>query len=62
MYGQHKVRATSRDNTDKEHTTNPRIEIKIPDPAVNRTQAAGLEGTDSTDHATAKDFNYYLYL
>ena len=33
----------------------PRIEIKIPDPAGNRTRAAGLEGRDSTDHATATD-------
>ena len=33
-----------------------RTEIKIPDPAVNRTRAAGLEGRDSTDHATALFF------
>ena len=35
------------------HMPKPRIGIKIPDPAGNRTQAAGLEGRDSTDHATA---------
>ena len=40
-------------NTYKEHTPNPRIEIEITDPPGNRTRAAGLEGRDSTDHATA---------
>ena len=39
----------------KGHTPNSRTEIKIPDPAGNRTWAAGLEGRDSTDHATATD-------
>ena len=34
---------------------NNRIEIKIPDPSVNQTRAAELEGRDSTDHATATD-------
>ena len=29
------------------------IDIKIPDLAGNRTQAAGMEGRDSTYHATA---------
>ena len=33
-------------NTDKGFASSPRIEIKISDPA-------GLEGRDSTDHATA---------
>ena len=42
-------------NIDKGHAPNPRTEIKIPDPAGNRTQAAGLEDRDSTDHATAMD-------
>ena len=28
----------------KGHTPNPRTEIEIPDPAGNRTRAAGLEG------------------
>ena len=58
MCGQHNVRASAEDNTgqntDKEHTPNPTTEIKIPDPAGNRTLAAGLEGRDSTDHATAR--------
>ena len=71
MCGQHNVRAYAEDNTeqntDKGHTQtpNPRTEIKIPDPAGNRTPAAGLEGRDSTYHATAMDvcnvhniFNY----
>ena len=53
------VRASAEDNTgpntDKGHTPNPRIEIKIPDPAGNRTWASGLEGRDSADHATATD-------
>ena len=57
MFGQHNVRASAEDNTgqntDKGHTPNPRKEIKIPDPAGNRTRAVGLEDRDSTDHATA---------
>ena len=59
MCGQHNVRASDEDsagqNTDKGHTPNPRSEIKMYDPAGNRTRAAGLEGRDSTDHATATD-------
>ena len=59
MCGQQKVRASAGDstgqNTDKGHTPNSRIRIKIPDPAANLTRAAGLEGRDSTDHATATD-------
>ena len=39
----------------KGYTPNPRTEIKIPDPAWNRTRAAGMEGMDPTDHATATD-------
>ena len=57
MCGQNNVRASTGDSTgqniDKGHTYNPRIVIKIPDPPGNRTRAAGLEGRDSTDHATA---------
>ena len=53
MCGQHNVRASAEDNTG--HTPNPRTDIKIPDPAGNGTRAAGLEGRDSTDHATATD-------
>ena len=61
MCGQHNVRDSAEDNTDKEHTPNPRTEIKILDPAGNRTRAAGLEGRDSTDHATATDcLNPYI--
>ena len=60
MCGQHNVRGPAGDstgeNTDKGHTPNPGIGIKIPDPAGNRTRAAGLQGRDSTDHATATDF------
>ena len=59
MCGQHNVSASVEDNTgqntDKGHTPNPRTEIKIPDSAGNRTLAAGLEGMDSTEHATATD-------
>ena len=40
----------------KGHTPSPRIEIKIHNPAGNRTRATGLEGRGSTDHATATDF------
>ena len=51
------VRVTARNNkgytqhSDKGHT--PRIEIKIHGPTGNRTCAAGLEGREFTDHATA---------
>ena len=48
MCSQHNVRASAEDNTDKEHTPNPRTEIKILDPAGNRIRAAGLEDKDST--------------
>ena len=50
--------ATARDNNiteHKGHTASPRIEMKIIDPAGSRTRAAGLEGRDSTEHATATD-------
>ena len=52
MCGQHNVRASAGDstgqNTDKGHTPNPRIGIKIPDPA-------GLEVRVSSDYAMATD-------
>ena len=38
--------AQERSQIKDTHTPNPRTEIKIPDPAGNRTQAAGLEGRD----------------
>ena len=45
--GQHNLRATIRDNTeqntDKRHTPSSRIEIKISDPAGNRTRVARFE-------------------
>ena len=54
---------TAQDRTQtKGHTPNPRIGIKIPDPAGNRTRAAGLEGRDSTDHTTATDHNIFKSL
>ena len=31
------------------HTLNPRSDMKIPDPAGNRSRTSGLEGRDSTD-------------
>ena len=40
---------TTQHNIDKVNTSNARMEIKILDPAGNRTQAAGLEGRDSND-------------
>ena len=59
MCGQHNIRASNGDNAeqtiDKGHTPNPRTEIKFPDPAGNRSRAAGLEGRDSTNHARATD-------
>ena len=49
MCGQHNVRASAEDNTgqntDKGHTPNPRTEIKIADPARNRTRAAKMSST-----------------
>ena len=66
MCGQHNVRASAEENTgqntDKGHAHNPRTEIKIPDPAGNRTRAAGQEDRDSTDHATATDIYFYTNL
>ena len=56
MCGQHNVRASAGQNTDKGYTPDPRKGIKIPDPAGNRTRAAGLEGRNSTDYATATDY------
>ena len=45
--GQQNIRATVRENKgqniQKGHTPSPRKGIKIPDPAENRTRAAGLE-------------------
>ena len=59
MCGQHNVRVTARDNTgqntDKGHTTSPRIEIKISESAGNWTRASGLEGRDCTDHVATTD-------
>ena len=44
--------------TEHRHTPNPRIGIKIPHPARNRTRAAGLKGRDFTDHTMATDKLY----
>ena len=59
MCGHQIVRASAEDsteqNTDKGHTPNPRIGIKIPDPAGIWTRATGLEGRDFTDQDTATD-------
>ena len=64
MCGQHKVMVSAgdsiRQNTDKGHTPNPRIGIKISDPDGNRTKVARLEGRDSTNHAT--DILKFAYL
>ena len=51
MCGEHNGRASAEDNIvqNTKDTPNPRIEIKFPGPPGNRTQAAGLEGRDSTD-------------
>ena len=55
-------RRNTGQNTDNGHTPNPRIEIKIPDPAGNRTRVAGFEGRDSIDHATSTDIPTTLHL
>ena len=66
MCSQHNARASAGDNTgqntDKGHTPNPRTEIKIPDPAGNRTRAAWLECRDSTDHAKATEEQYLKFI
>ena len=41
----------------KDNTPSPRIKIKIPNSAWNRTRAAGLEGRASTNHTTGTDYN-----
>ena len=57
--GQQNVSTTARDSTvqstDKLHT-GPRLEIKIPDQAGNRTMAAGLESSNSNYHITDVTF------
>ena len=58
MCGQDKVRASAEDNTGQ-NTDKDTQEIKIPDPAGNLTRVAGLEGRDSTDHATTTDKSHY---
>ena len=66
--GQQNVRALARDNTgqniEKGYTLSLMIEIKISDIDGNRTRDARLEGSNSTDDATATDsyyiMNYYL--
>ena len=60
MCDQHNVRASARDSTGQ-NKDNPRIGIKIPDPARNRTRAAGLEGRDCTDHATATITTFIIH-
>ena len=62
MCGQINVRASAEDNTGQNtgHTPNPRTENKTPEPTGNRTRAAGLEGRDSTDHATTTDIFYFV--
>ena len=56
---------TTQGRTQTKDTPNPRAEIKIPDPAGNRTRAAVLEGRVSTDHARAtdrRDFQYFKFI
>ena len=49
------VPKTTQDRAQTKDTHPIPGQIKIPDPAGNRTRPAGLEGRDSTDHATATD-------
>ena len=46
-------RQKTQDRIQRTHTS-PRTEIKIFHPAGKRTRAAGLEGRNSTDHATGR--------
>ena len=59
MCGQHNVRASAEDNTgqntEKGYTPNPRTEIKIPDPAGNRTRARCVTSAYATTCSTAVD-------
>ena len=45
MCGQHNVRVTARDNTDKGHTSQSKREIKIPHPMRNQTQGGSMGGS-----------------
>ena len=64
MCGQHNVMASAGDNTgqntDKGHTSNPRTEIKIPDPVGNRTRAAAPPTTPR--RRSDRFFNMKIYL
>ena len=42
----------TQDRTQTKDTPNYRIENKMPDPTRNSTWTTGLEGRNSTDHAT----------
>ena len=57
LCGHQNVRAIIKDNTEQntKDTASARIEIKIPDLDGNLTLVAGLEGRDSTDHATTTE-------
>ena len=65
VWSKHNVSVSARDNTGQDtdvgHTPSPRIEIKISAYAGNRTQIAGQEGRDSTDHATATE-KYFVII
>ena len=52
--------ASAGDNTGQ--NTKDIEPIPIPDPTGNRIRTAGLEGKDSTDHATVTDFSGFLNL
>ena len=55
-FGHHKSSwLEGKDNRDKRHKLSPRIDIKISDPAGNRTRAVVLEGWDFTVHVTVTD-------
>ena len=61
MCGQHNVRVSAEDKTEqninKGHAPNPRTDIKIPDPAGNRTRAVGLED-NFTQHCQVLNFQF----
>ena len=55
------VRASARDKAKQnrtQRTNSGSIEFEILHPAGNWTRAVGLEGRDSTDHATATDVRF----
>ena len=66
MYGQHNVGASAGDstgqNTDKGHTLNPRIGIKIPDPpGIEPGPLVWKAGTPRPRHGNGSFSNFFFF-